>query len=124
MERDKKTDRNRPIWVRLGSKKERNAVLEKARNLKTAAAWKQVYINKDMTEAERKEAYQLRIELRERRLQEAAQKGKSKFVIHRGRVVNKDENVAGRERRTPQDGIPERTEGNNRPRSADRQREQ
>ena len=34
MGREKKEGRNRPIWVSLGNKKERNSVLEKAKNLK------------------------------------------------------------------------------------------
>ena len=104
MGRERIENKNRLIWVKLGNKKERNSVLDKAKNLKANARWKQIYINKDMTEQERKEAYELRIELRERRRNEVVGlRGKSKFVIHRGRVIHKEENA--REPTTPADGI-------------------
>ena len=66
-----------------------------------------------MTEAERKEAYEVRVELRERRREEGNTRGRSNFVIHRGRVINKTEN--GREARTPRDGSPQNEQTNNRP---------
>ena len=91
MGRDKKPDKHRPIWVKLADKKERNAVLEKAKKLKDDDNWKKVYINKDMTTAEVNEAYALRQELKARRLQEGAERGRSKFVISKGRIVNKQE---------------------------------
>ena len=40
-----------------------------------------------MTEAEREQAYNLREELRTKRGQENANRGRSRYVIHRGRVV-------------------------------------
>lgn len=111
MGREKKENVNRPIWVNLGSKRERNSVLEKAKNLKDDIRWKHVYINRDMTENERKEAYQLRVELRERRREEGT-RGQSNFIIRRGRVINKAEN--DRETRTPRDGIQLNNQANNR----------
>lgn len=103
MGKERQEDRNRAIWVQLGNKKERNMVLEKAKKLRAEEKWKHVFINKDMTEAERKEAYLIRVELREKR-QAEGNLPRSKFVIHRGRVIHKDQ--YGRERRTVTEGIP------------------
>ena len=86
-----------------------NSVLEKAKRLKDETQWEDVYINKDMTEAERKAAYLLRLELRERRREEG-DRDRSNFVIHRGRVIEKTAN--GKESRTPRDGIPQNEETN------------
>lgn len=90
MGRNKKKDYNRLIWVRLGNKKERNNVLDAAKKLKEEERWKNIYINKDMTEAEREQAYNLREELRTKRRQENANRGRSRYVIHRGRVVTRE----------------------------------
>lgn len=87
MGRDKKPNYNRLIWVRLGSKKERNEVLDAAKKLKEEDRWKNIYINKDMTEAEREQAYKTRQELKQKRREENAPHGRSHLVIHRGRVV-------------------------------------
>ena len=51
--------------------------------------WRDVYINRDMTEEERKDAYNLRVELRKRRQEEEAKSGSTKFVIYRGKVIKK-----------------------------------
>ena len=60
MGREKIDGKTRPVWVKLGSKKERNTVLEKAKKLKAEKRWENIYINRDMTEDERKQAYNLR----------------------------------------------------------------
>ena len=103
MGRERKPNKTRSIWVKLASKKERNKVLENAKKLAGVNRWKHAYVNKDMTETEQKEAYELRKELRERRREEGAANGQSKYVIHRGRVVNKEEQP--REGETASDGI-------------------
>lgn len=103
MGKDKEEGKTRLVWVKLGNKKQRNMVLENAKKLKREEQWKKVYINKDMTDEERKQAYLLRKELRERRNQEERDSGNRKFVIHRGRVVEKEEN----DREPSDDGISE-----------------
>ena len=92
MGRDKEEGRNRLVWVQLSSRSQRNSVLEKAKKLKPVDEWKTVYINKDMTEAERKQAYQLRKALRDRKEKEQEEGGSRVFVIHRGRVIEKATN--------------------------------
>ena len=64
--------------------------------------WKNVYINKDMTKEESKQAYDLMVELRKRREEEAAANGNAKFVISRGRVLKKASDC---EPETAEDGI-------------------
>ena len=110
MGRERKPGKIRPIWVKLADKKERNAVLDKAKKLRDREEWKKVFINKDMTDAERTEAFNLRQELRERRRQEGVEQGRSKFVIHRGRVVNKENRP--REPAQPRDGNLQQNERN------------
>ena len=102
MGKERKPNKTRSVWVKLSSKKERNTVLENAKKLAGVNRWKEVYVNKDMTETEQKEAYELRKELRERRREEGAERGQSKYVIHKGRVVEKKEQP--REGETPSDG--------------------
>ena len=92
MGRDKEEGKTRLVWVQLSSKSQRNSVLEKAKKLKQIDEWKTVYINKDMTEAERKQAYQLRKALRDRRDKEREEGGSRVFVIHRGRIIEKATN--------------------------------
>lgn len=107
MGRDKKPGMNRQVWVRLGSKKERNTVIENAKKLKDEEKWRNVYINRDMTESERTEAYNLRKELRAKRAQEQ-QNGqqRSKFTIRRRQVIRVD--AAEREGETvAEDGSPD-----------------
>ena len=74
--------------------------------------WKKVYINRDMTEAERSEAFEkhlnrnmseaekkesteLRKELRERRNQEVRENGTNRYAIQRGQIVRVE--ATGRE---------------------------
>ena len=102
MGREKIDGKTRPVWVKLGSKKERNTVLEKAKKLKAEERWKNIYINRDMTEDERKQAYNLRRELREKRDQEEIGGGNSKFKIHQGRVIRVE---ATPRENTEEDGI-------------------
>ena len=104
MGREKKPGKHRPIWVKLSDKKERNAVLEKAKKLRRDETWKNVYINKDMTTAEVNEAYALRQELKARRLQEGAERGRSNLVISKGKIIDKREQP--REPAQPRDGNP------------------
>ena len=107
MGKDKQDGKTRPVWVRVDSKKERNAVLEKAKKLRDDDRWKNVYINRDMTEAERKEAYNLRVELRARREEERRENGTRRFVIHRGQVIRKEN---AREPATEEAGIQDEQE--------------
>ena len=109
--KERREGKNRAVWVNLANKKERNSVLEKAKGLKDEIQWKEVYINRDMTENERKEAFDLRVELRERRRQEGVARGRSKFIIHKGRVVNIEDK--DRESSTEEDGISRNTEAQN-----------
>ena len=103
MGRDKKEGKNRLVWVKLGSKKERNSVLDNAKKLRNEEQWKTVYINKDMTQEERDKAHKLRIELKERRRKEDSDNGNRKFVIHRGQIVTKE--ATNREPVNENDGI-------------------
>ena len=66
------------VWVKLGNKKQRNGVLEMAKQLRQKQQWKTVYINKDLTDYERKQTYLLRKELRERK--KKRDHGNRKFV--------------------------------------------
>lgn len=100
--KDKKEGKKRLVLVKLGNKKERNDIFEKAKKLKDEERWKNVYINKDMTKEEMKQAYDLRVELRKRREDEAAAGGNAKFVISKGKVVKK---ASDREPETAEDGI-------------------
>lgn len=101
MGREKKPNYNRLIWVRLGSKQERNNVLDAAKKLKDEDRWKNTYINKDMTEEERKQAYKIRQELKKKRRQENVQNGRSRFIIHRGRVVNRENGLDSQDETQP-----------------------
>lgn len=102
MGKERKEGKHRQVWVKLASKNERNSVLEKANKLRNENRWKNIYINKDMTEAERKEAYDLRVELRRRRQAEEETGGNGKFAIFRGKVIKK---ASDREPAEEEDGI-------------------
>ena len=103
MGKEKKADRIRNVWVQLASKKERNSVLDKAKNLRNEDKWNAVYINRDMTEEERKEAYNLRVELRKKRREVREANGSEEYIIFRGRVIKKG---TEREQETEEDGSP------------------
>ena len=87
--KEKQEGKNRQVWVKLSGKTERNEVLENANKMRNDDRWRDVYINRDMTEEERKDAYNLRVELRKRRQEEEAKSGSTKFVIYRGKVIKK-----------------------------------
>ena len=112
MGRDRVAGKTRQVWVQLGSKSERNNVIDKAKKLKQEDKWKKVYINRDMTEAERSEAFEkrlnrnmseaekkesteLRKKLRERRNQEVRENGTNRYTIQRGQIVRVE--ATGRE---------------------------
>ena len=105
MGREKKAGKTRPIWVKLASKQERNSVLDKAKNLRTSNLYKEIFINKDMTQQERDAAHKLREELKEKRKNE--REGQSKYFIRRGRVIRVDEGNNDRESDTEEDGSKE-----------------
>ena len=95
---DRTTKKPRPILVELKNQEHRNKILRKAKTLYDHKEWKGVYINRDMTAREREEEYQLRKELREKRL-----KGETNLVIKNGKIIMREGNP--REKSLSTDGI-------------------
>ena len=79
----KKTpDKNRPLRVCLDNEVTKRRVLSQSAKLRLNPDWKNVYVNPDMTLAERNANRLLRQELRERR-----NKGEKNLVIRRNKIV-------------------------------------
>ena len=73
----------RPLLVKLGGEEDRIEILRLAKGLRHSTRFKNVFINRDMTENERESDRRLREELKEKR---RADEGSS-FVIRKGKVI-------------------------------------
>lgn len=79
--------KTRPLLVKLDSGDSRILVLQNARRLRHSVRFQRVYINKDLTVAERNEDKKLREELKEKRSAD----GEERFIIRRGKVIRINE---------------------------------
>ena len=89
MGRDKKEGKNRLVWVKLGSKKERNSVLDNAKKLRNSDSpdLKNVFINPDLTVKQKEADKALRAEMWQRR-----EKGEN-VIIHRSKLITVNREV-------------------------------
>ncbi|KAJ8028102.1 hypothetical protein HOLleu_30240 [Holothuria leucospilota] len=66
----------------------KDKILKAARNLQNSAEWKNVFISPDETKEEQKRSFELRQELRKRRLTD------KDLVIYKGQIMKKSERDA------------------------------
>lgn len=78
-----KSNRTRPLRITTDSYTNRSEVLSKAKELKTSADLKHVYINSDLTKLQQLSARKLRDELRKKR-----EEGLTNLGIRRGKIVS------------------------------------
>ena len=79
------SDKTKIMIVKTGSFYQKQKVLRNAKKLGGKGPWHKVFINKDMTKAEREQDFELRKELKERRAH-----GEKNLVIRRGEIVTKN----------------------------------
>jgi hypothetical protein len=87
---EKKEGRSRPLRVKLADESTMKRVLRQAKNLARAedTLLQNTFIRRDMTPLERKEDYELRTQLKQRREESRQQNDGIRWIIRKGKVVD------------------------------------